>query len=75
MLKVAVLDDYQGVAMDMADWNSLPESVTVDVFSAHLTAEDDLVSRLGPYEAIVAMRERTPFPRNLLGRLPTFVCL
>ena len=70
MPKVAVLDDYQGVAMDMADWNSLPESVTVDVFSDHLTAEDDLVSRLEPYEAIVAMRERTPFPRSLLGRLP-----
>ncbi len=70
MAKVAVLDDYQEVALEMANWDSLPEGVTVDVFQDHLVAEDDVVVRLAPYEIVVAMRERTPFQRSLLERLP-----
>ncbi len=70
MTRVAVLDDYQEVALQMADWNSLPDEASVDVFQDHLTEEDDLVARLSPYEVIVAMRERTPFQRPLLERLP-----
>ena len=70
MTKVAVLDDYQSVALDMADWDSLSPDVTVNVFSDHLSNEDDVANRLGPYEVVVAMRERTPFQRSLLERLP-----
>ncbi len=70
MTKVAVLDDYQSVALQMADWDSLPGDVSVDVFQDHLTEEGDLVARLAPYEVVVAMRERTPFQRSLLERLP-----
>ena len=70
MTKVAVLDDYQSVALQMADWDSLPDDVSVDVFQYHLTEESDLVARLAPYEIVVAMRERTPFQRSLLERLP-----
>ena len=70
MTKVAVLDDYQSVALDMADWDSLPADVTVNVFSDHLSDEDDLANRLEPYQVVVAMRERTPFQRSLLERLP-----
>ncbi len=67
---VAVLDDYQNVAQDMADWGSLPSSVSVEFFSDHLSVEDEVARRLGPYEIVVAMRERTPFPRTLISRLP-----
>ena len=70
MTKVAVLDDYQSVALDMADWDSLPADVTVNVFSDHLSEEDDVANRLEPYQVVVAMRERTPFQRSLLERLP-----
>ena len=70
MTRVAVLDDYQSVALDMADWTSLPGEVSVDVFSDHLSGEDDVASRLAPYDIVVAMRERTPFQRSLLERLP-----
>ncbi len=69
-LRVAILDDYQGVAKDYADWGSLPTGSEVQFFSDHLTSEKALVRRLAPFEAIVAMRERTPFPRSLLARLP-----
>ena len=70
MTRVAVLDDYQEVALEMADWDSLPDDVSVDVFQDHLTDESDLSARLAPYEVVVAMRERTPFQRSLLERLP-----
>ncbi len=70
MTKVAVLDDYQGVALEMADWSSLPDGVEVDIFSDHLSDEDEVAGRLRAYDAVVAMRERTPFRRGLLERLP-----
>jgi phosphoglycerate dehydrogenase-like enzyme len=65
-----VLDDYQGVAMDMADWGPVLGKVEVDVFREHLEDEDALVERLAGYEIVVLMRERTPFRRALLQRLP-----
>lgn len=68
MVRVAVLDDYQRVAATMADWGSL--AVQVDFFSDHVSDVDRLVERLSPYEVVVAMRERTPFPADLLARLP-----
>ena len=70
MPRVAVLDDYQNVAREMADWDSLPDSVSVEFFSDHLSLEDELARRLEPYEIVVAMRERTPFQRTLFSRLP-----
>ena len=70
MARAAVLDDYQNVAQDMADWDSLPAGVSVDFFQDHLSDEDDVARRLEPYEVVVAMRERTPFTRTLLSRLP-----
>ena len=70
MARAAVLDDYQNVARDMADWGSLPADVSVDFFRDHLSAEDEVARRLESYEIVVAMRERTPFTRTLLSRLP-----
>ena len=75
MPRVAVLDDYQNVARNMADWGSLPPDVSVDFFQDHLSAEDDVARRLEPYEIVVAMRERTPFQRTLFSRLPNLKLL
>ena len=69
-MRVAVLDDYQGVAREMADWASLGADCAVTSFRDHLADLDSLVQRLKDFEIIVAMRERTPFPRALLERLP-----
>ena len=71
MVRVAILDDYQHVALQMTDWSTLPVDVEVQVFSDHLTDQDALVERLKNFEVVMAMRERTPFPRSLLERLPT----
>jgi len=71
MVRVAILDDYQHVALQMADWSALPAGVEVQVFSDHLKDQDALVERLKNFEVVMAMRERTPFPRSLLERLPT----
>jgi phosphoglycerate dehydrogenase-like enzyme len=69
-IEVAVLDDYQGVARELAAWDTLPAGSEVVVFREHLAEREELVQRLAPFEVIVAMRERTPFPRELLERLP-----
>jgi phosphoglycerate dehydrogenase-like enzyme len=69
-VKVAILDDYQGVALSMAGWGSLPEDTQVDAFPDHVDDEAALAQRLAGYEVAVIMRERTPFPRSLLDRLP-----
>jgi phosphoglycerate dehydrogenase-like enzyme len=68
--RVALLDDYQGVALGMADWKSLPTGTEVVVFKDHLADEDALAARLADFDIIMALRERTPFPRTLLERLP-----
>jgi phosphoglycerate dehydrogenase-like enzyme len=68
--RVAVLDDYQNVALQMADWSSLPKDVEVRVFQDHLKDEDSLVGRLKDFEIVMAMRERTAFPRSVFERLP-----
>jgi phosphoglycerate dehydrogenase-like enzyme len=68
--RVALLDDYQGVALGMADWKSLPTGTEVVIFKDHLADEDALAARLAGFDIIMALRERTPFPRTLLGQLP-----
>ena len=70
MFKVAVLDDYQSVALETADWNRLWPDAQVHVFQDHLADEGDVALRLCDYEVVVGMRERTPFQRSLLERLP-----
>jgi phosphoglycerate dehydrogenase-like enzyme len=68
--RVALLDDYQGVALAMADWKSLPPGTEVVPFRDHLSAPDAVAARLADFDVVMAMRERTPFPRALLSRLP-----
>ncbi len=70
MPRVAVLDDYQKVALNLADWSVLPDGTKVEVFHDNLAGPDSVVERLLDFDIVVAMRERTPFPRTLLERLP-----
>lgn len=69
-IRVAVLDDYQNVALTMADWSAVTSRAEVTVFDDHLSDEDALVSRLAPFDVVFVMRERTPLPRSVLARLP-----
>ena len=70
MARVALLDDYQGVALRMADWKSLPAGTEVVAFPDHLADESALARRLADFDVVMAMRERTAFTRSLLERLP-----
>jgi phosphoglycerate dehydrogenase-like enzyme len=67
-VKIAILDDYQNAALSFADWNSL--GVEIEVFTSFIGDQDELVRRLAGAEVVVAMRERTRFPAELLARLP-----
>lgn len=67
-MRIAVLDDYQQVAESLADWARI--DADIEFFSEHVADETDLLRRLAGFDVIVAMRERTPFPRNVLQGLP-----
>ncbi len=69
MIQVAVLDDYQGVALATADWGSLGRDVRMHAFKEPFADAQDAAARLRDFDIVVAMRERTPFPRALLERL------
>ena len=68
--KIAILDDYQEVALKMADWSALRRRASIEVFSDTISDPDELVARLLPFDVICAMRERTPLPRAIIERLP-----
>lgn len=70
MIQIAVLDDYQGVALAMADWGSLGGDARTHAFKAPFADAQDAAARLRDFDIVVAMRERTPFPRALLEQLP-----
>lgn len=67
-MRIAILDDYQNVALSLADWTSL--DAEIEVFTSHIGDPDELATRLAGFDVVVAMRERTPFPAQLLSRLP-----
>lgn len=66
--KIAVLDDYQSVAAVSADWGTL--GYDVSFFDRHLDDYRQVAEQLDGFEVVVAMRERTPFDRQLLASLP-----
>ncbi|QWF84304.1 D-2-hydroxyacid dehydrogenase family protein [Amycolatopsis sp. CA-230715] len=66
-MKIAILDDYQNVALGFADWDSL--GAEIEVFTEPFADADEVVARLAGFEVVVAMRERTRFPAELLARL------
>ena len=69
-MRIAVLDDYQNVALQMADWSAVTDRADVTVFNDHIADPDELVARLEPFDVVFVMRERTPLPRSIIERLP-----
>ena len=68
--KIAVLDDYQNVALESADWSVLRDWADIAVFQGHLAHADALIERLLPFDVVCVMRERTPLSRSIIERLP-----
>ena len=69
-LRCAVLDDYQGVALRMADWETLRPDVEVEVFRTPLGQGRASQSALAGFHIVCLMRERTPMPAELIAALP-----
>jgi lactate dehydrogenase-like 2-hydroxyacid dehydrogenase len=69
MPKVAILDDYAGVALDLADWSPVQDRSEITVFDRHLS-EAEAADALRPFDVICTMRERMALPRTLIERLP-----
>jgi hypothetical protein len=65
-IKIAVLDDYQNIALKMADWSSIPGNPEIQVFNDHLSEGEALVKRLLPFTIVCIMRERTQMSATLL---------
>ncbi|MFL5107016.1 MAG: D-2-hydroxyacid dehydrogenase family protein [Xanthobacteraceae bacterium] len=68
--RCAILDDYQNVALKMADWSPVAKDVDITVFNAPLGDKDKVIRALADFDIIVGMRERTPFPRGVIEALP-----
>ena len=69
-IRCAILDDYQDVALKLADWGKVKDRVEIKVFREHLGGSDKVIAALQGFEIIVAMRERTAFPKQVLDALP-----
>ncbi len=74
-MKIAILDDYQRVALTIADWSRLTAAHAVTVFDKPFASEHAVAAALAGFEVITIMRERTPFPRALFARLPALKLL
>ncbi|MCJ2036805.1 D-2-hydroxyacid dehydrogenase family protein [Methylobacterium sp. J-068] len=70
MLTCAILDDYQGVGLTMADWSGLTDRIVPRDLRSPFATQDALVAEIADCEIVVMMRERTPFPAELFARLP-----
>ena len=68
--KCAILDDYQDVSDEATDWSALDGRMQCDRFDVPFLHDDATVAALQEYDAVVAMRERTPFPAHVLAGLP-----
>src|SRR5438477_2867817 len=70
MTRIAVLDDWQGVARKSADWSQLLERAEVEFFEEPFRDAEHVAATLAPFDILVLMRERTHFPASLIERLP-----
>jgi phosphoglycerate dehydrogenase-like enzyme len=70
MQRIVLLDDYQGIALDYGGWDRVPDEWQVVALERHIAAADELVEALAEAEIVVAMRERTALPAEILDRLP-----
>jgi phosphoglycerate dehydrogenase-like enzyme len=69
-IRIAILDDYQNVALKLADWSPLEGRTAITVFNDHRSDPDAVVERLTPFDVVCVMRERTPLTRAIIERLP-----
>ena len=69
-VRCAILDDYQDIALKAADWSSVEEEIDVTVFNDHLGGPNEVIAALKGFGVVVAMRERTPFPKQVIDALP-----
>jgi len=74
-LRCAILDDYFKLSLTSADWSKITDRVDLTVFEAPFASQDDAAAKLKDFEIILAMRERTPFPRAMFERLPNLKLL
>lgn len=70
MARIAVLDDWQGIARASADWSALESRAEVTFFQTPFDSLEQMQSALQPFDAVLLMRERTAFPANLINALP-----
>jgi phosphoglycerate dehydrogenase-like enzyme len=68
--RCAILDDYQNVALKLADWSKLAGETEIKVFTEHMTTDDEVVRALQGFQIVCVMRERTPFTRAMIEQLP-----
>jgi phosphoglycerate dehydrogenase-like enzyme len=73
--RCAILDDYQNVVLNVADWSKVKDDVDIKVFNEHLGGPDKVSAALKDFEIVVAMRERTGFPRAVIEALPNLKLL
>jgi len=69
-VKIAILDDYQNIALKLADWSTLARRAEITVFNDHIADPAAIIDRLLPFDVVCVMRERTPLPRDIIQRLP-----
>jgi phosphoglycerate dehydrogenase-like enzyme len=70
MIRAAILDDYQNVALKLADWSPIAKDVEVKVFNAPLGDDDAVINALQGFAVVNMMRERTAFNRKVIEGLP-----
>jgi phosphoglycerate dehydrogenase-like enzyme len=73
--RCAILDDYQNVALKLADWSSLKDKIDITVFNTPFATPAEAIATLKDFEIVCAMRERTPFSRDVVVALPTLKLL
>lgn len=68
-MQIAILDDYQQIALAMADWSAIAHQAQITVFNDHLADAAEVAARLQPFQVLCLMRERTPLDREVLCQL------
>jgi len=71
MVKIAILDDWQDVARNSADWSALAARANLVFFADALGTEDEAATALADFDILLTMRERTAFPDTLIRRPPS----
>ena len=72
-LRCAITDDYLNLSTRVADWSPLKDRADITVFNEPFSSTDEAAAALKDFEIICAMRERTPFPKDVIDKLPDLV--